>query len=1074
MINSARAWLVLLFPFVVSAVSAQNFWIWHNPQPSGSTCRDVTFLDDQTGLIVTDAEILRTANQGATWSVVWNAGGRAIDFYDGIIITVGDYGKIHKSTDGGVSWIDLPSGTSDNLHSVHIFSRDSIYATGPHDLYRSFDGGVTWSGHDIHDSASMVNPSVTRSFFLNGKIGHAACVNGTILKTTDGGLTWRSTLQSNVIPSDFLTITFVNDTLGFATRQHNYVYETTDAGETWHESESPVDAIYDIFFVNKDVGYTTGEYGAVHKTEDGGASWEWAGFLDGRYDASSMFGLYFFDENKGFAVGFRGRIMKTQDGGQTWEPYALTYNNINDIIFPSSSIGYALGDRVYKTSDQGNTWTPLNNDKVDETWYYQRGYFLSDLKGFVTASNYYGTRILRTDDGGETWTDTSAPGTVLSFVDDQNGFCGGNGIYKTANGGTDWQYVSSFSCSDLHFIDELRGFAIRYGDLYKTADGGKNWTLSYEADGYCTQIDFVNDSVGYVSAEYGIVLKTTDGGETWEEKATDYDHLLTVDFITENIGFVSGEYGSHFSTADGGNTWTKYSIPAQVRSISLTSDNRCFVGGLYGALLSRSFTYPDFSLKALAAENVTGNAALLKGVVASNAASVDNIRLRYGINATFVNSIDLTPASVENGKNWLFSATLAELTPDTTYSFMLSATVNGEEQASNVVQFKTLPALTLSTPVVSSLKTTSARVSVRVTSNTNEITGLQFEYDTLASFATKVVVDADPPQVAAGTSKFVELALTDLDPNKQYYVRLNATQNGIVYTTANKSFTTLPEYEISFREPVVSGMQITLRAQVRSNDHAISELKFEWGLSRSFDQAQAATPSGVNGESVTQISASIEIPYADSIYFYRLSGNYNGQQFVSHEAVFRLSGGIIVLANPAENVTASGATLKGLVSLQGSYLWDLDFEYGLTSAFGITVHAVRPFPYYDTFTVRTALDSLSEDTEYFYRLKATLYDATIQYSETRTFRTGVITGIDAAEGDNFVSIYPNPAAEILTITSPYLLTNVEVRDVVGRRLVYITPQNFTCSLDVSGFLPGIYYVSIESGGRAITRKLVTN
>ena len=85
------------------------------------------------------------------------------------------------------------------------------------------------------------------------------------IKTTNGGFNWLviGTLGGGT------SIKFVNTLTGFAA--NGSVVKTTDGGLSW-SSGTPA-GINDINFVNALTGYAVGQYSTVIKTTDGGASW---------------------------------------------------------------------------------------------------------------------------------------------------------------------------------------------------------------------------------------------------------------------------------------------------------------------------------------------------------------------------------------------------------------------------------------------------------------------------------------------------------------------------------------------------------------------------------------------------------------------------------------------------------------------------------------------------------------------------------------------------------------------------------------------------------------------------------
>jgi photosystem II stability/assembly factor-like uncharacterized protein len=112
-----RRWLVLLFAgfllFMPSnAAKAQN-WTWQNPLPQGHTLTEVFFSNANTGY------------------------------------TVGLDGTILKTTDAGINWTALNTGTTFSFSSVYFINADTGYALAPSTILKTTDGGLSWISQPI-------------------------------------------------------------------------------------------------------------------------------------------------------------------------------------------------------------------------------------------------------------------------------------------------------------------------------------------------------------------------------------------------------------------------------------------------------------------------------------------------------------------------------------------------------------------------------------------------------------------------------------------------------------------------------------------------------------------------------------------------------------------------------------------------------------------------------------------------------------------------------------------------------------------------------------------------------------
>ena len=141
--------------------------------------------------------------------------------------------------------------------------------------------------------------------------------NALILKTYDGGKTWKKVYQSTRPYELTWKASFPTDSVGYVSIQsynpdpsiaQQRVVKTTDGGETW--TELPV-------------------------VEDAQAR---------------QFGIGFLDEMHGF-LGTYTSGFETKDGGLTWAPVDLGMACNNIRIYTSEAgrrYGYAIGVNVYK------------------------------------------------------------------------------------------------------------------------------------------------------------------------------------------------------------------------------------------------------------------------------------------------------------------------------------------------------------------------------------------------------------------------------------------------------------------------------------------------------------------------------------------------------------------------------------------------------------------------------------------------------------------------------------------------------------------------------------------------------
>lgn len=166
---------------------------------------------------------------------------------------------------------------------------------------------------------------------------------------------------------------------------------------------SPVSTnLNSISFISASEGFIGGDNGKVYKTNDAGASWTNISLTS---SSTKVFKVIFLTSLKGFVATDAG-IYMTIDGGTTWT--IQLSNDINDIQFVSSNIGYAVGAvgfsapaKVYKTFDGGNTWEVCNSPFL---YLYTDLYavsFVNQDTGYIAGDD---AKFFETIDGGYTWT----------------------------------------------------------------------------------------------------------------------------------------------------------------------------------------------------------------------------------------------------------------------------------------------------------------------------------------------------------------------------------------------------------------------------------------------------------------------------------------------------------------------------------------------------------------------------------------------------------------------------------------------------------------------------------------------
>lgn len=273
---------------------------------------------------------------------------------------------------------------------------------------------------------SGVTDNLCSVFFLDDQTGWAAGVNNIVLKTVDGGTTWKL-LTDRKDSGRCPDIMFSDPSHGWLNNGETLLY-TTDGGDTWQP--------------------------AARLGQSGG-------FGPGCLTGASRYQLHTPNMGEG--------VFRSDDGGRTWAPLPgkPLHNNYRAISFADDQHGWLLAqpDHITITTDGGRTWSEIDQQisKRDV-----RVKFVDAMNGWAFGVD--GTTMLGSADGGKTWTSQytglnsyDALGD-LDFRDAQNGFVlSGNGqVIATTDRGKHWRQIGTLARGllGLSFPDTSHGWVV--------------------------------------------------------------------------------------------------------------------------------------------------------------------------------------------------------------------------------------------------------------------------------------------------------------------------------------------------------------------------------------------------------------------------------------------------------------------------------------------------------------------------------------------------------------------------------------------------------------------------------------
>ncbi len=227
---------------------------WNIQEQPGALLFSAHFSSPDTGMVAgylgscNCGMIARTEDGGATWSTGvadGSTGFYSLSFTGTDTGFVCGYdGFIMKTTDRGVNWRKVKTGTSDVFRRIFMADARVGFATAglgrtfnqPGQLYKTTDDGEHWKRIQEF-SGSMVLGDI---WFTSPDVGYFVGHDGreAIYKTVNGGATWDSVYHGGT--DDVLQgVIFASPTTGYAVGTNSRILRTTDAGATWHVEAIP-------------------------------------------------------------------------------------------------------------------------------------------------------------------------------------------------------------------------------------------------------------------------------------------------------------------------------------------------------------------------------------------------------------------------------------------------------------------------------------------------------------------------------------------------------------------------------------------------------------------------------------------------------------------------------------------------------------------------------------------------------------------------------------------------------------------------------------------------------------------
>ena len=292
-------------------------------------------------------------------------------------------GGVYRSTDGGSSWTNLTSAFTPLSLAIDPSNSDVIYAGVYDAVYKTTNGGTTWTKETNGLSTAalidtiVIDPSNPNTIYAGG--GQFA--GGGVFKSIDGGVNWTQMDSGLVVSMGGIPSVLAlaldplsTNTLYVGGNTGLQAGKTTNGAASWTPLTVPFGFVLGIAIhpVNDSIVFTAGPF-LLNKSINGGTTW--TSPLSGFTQSIAI------DPNTPSTMYADGSV------GTSCTPLCATQTNT-----------------VYKSTDTGDTWSVAGALPSVNVGYVQTGPLVIDPGD--TSTLYLGgdTGVSKSTDGGVTWT----------------------------------------------------------------------------------------------------------------------------------------------------------------------------------------------------------------------------------------------------------------------------------------------------------------------------------------------------------------------------------------------------------------------------------------------------------------------------------------------------------------------------------------------------------------------------------------------------------------------------------------------------------------------------------------------
>ncbi len=264
-INNSTGWVVGGSGTIIKTIDGGKSWSAQQ-SPFNGTLNRVQFIDTKTGWIAGNQGILKTTDGGTTWTSKYTSATAVFSIYFidenfGWAVLINDPGKVLSTIDGGQTWnvqnVTIP-GLPVSWNDIFFLDKNFGWAVGTsstgENAMKTSDGGNSWIAMPTHFTCPIYSVHFT-------SVQAGWCAGYYLFKSSANGSEF---IKDRYFTEELRSVFFIDDNTGWVVGENGFIIKTIDAGINWTEVMGVSTAkLNSVRFTDSEQGWIAGDGGVL-------------------------------------------------------------------------------------------------------------------------------------------------------------------------------------------------------------------------------------------------------------------------------------------------------------------------------------------------------------------------------------------------------------------------------------------------------------------------------------------------------------------------------------------------------------------------------------------------------------------------------------------------------------------------------------------------------------------------------------------------------------------------------------------------------------------------------------------